>query len=577
MKLKRLFLLLMAFVIGLTLVLTGCNGGVDTPKANRYAQATGSPYTPAPDNPLIKKTNMYDNGYKFDPPVTVSVIRYYGPQVRFQAGESIDNNVWTQAYEKYCGIKLKSLFTVTDFTKYDLKVTTSIATDSLPDIMPIYTTLFFRVADSGRTKDLRPYYDKYLDAPLKTYMETAFGGTAYQTCFRNGILAALAPPSGQNPSMQWIRQDWLDRYNQPWPATINDSIKLMKFFCKKNPGAPASPQTFAFPINTNVSTGFENAFGAYSGIWIDDENGGLMRSDVSPKWKTVLQILSDLYADGYLDPDFTLNAQSVVETQMTNQQYGFDYNYRTAPDGLLNNTIAYNPKAIWKSGEIMDENGAPAKMQVSTRVADFTCVNKKSKYPEALMFLMNVYGDLIGGVGIEFRKYHDFLASDGTHYDSFFYPFATMKYPIVDNGAVIAAAQKANDLSKLTGEQLGIIEKFKDWTEKKDSYGWRLWAILSPGGSAETQKKIINSNNIYPDRGWGPETQAWIDHGPDLSSNRTTMFSRIVRGDVSVEAGFDEWVTYFTNNGGQDATTEISEWWKEVGKASIDNFTKTNK
>ncbi|MEI6603195.1 MAG: hypothetical protein WCL54_06875 [Clostridia bacterium] len=562
---KKIALLLFAFMIGLTLILSGCDKKpVETPKKVEFDKT-------------VVKTSKYINGYKYDPPVTVTKIQFYGPQVLFQPGEDIDHNVWTKAYEDYCGIKLKSLWTVTDFQKYDLKVTTSIATDSLPDLMPIYTTLFFRVADSGRAMDLKPFYDKYLDPELKTAMETASGGIAYKTCFRNGILAGIASPPAQSVNMQWIRKDWLDRYQQPWPKNINESIKLMKLFCKKNPGAPASPQTFAFPMTTGIATGFENAFGAYYGIWIDDGNGGLTRSDVSPKWKPVLQILSDLYAEQYIDNDFTLNAQSVMDTQMTNQQYGFMFGAATAPDGTLYNTIAYNPKAVWQSSEILDEQGNPAKMQVETRIGGFNCVNVKSKYPAALMLMTNVFGDLMGGIGIEFRKYHDFLGTDGAHYDSFFYPFAGFSYPPVNNAEIIAKAIKTQEFSKLTGEQLGIVEKFKDWTQKQDAYGWRLWAILRAGGSYETQHRIIQNDNIYPNRGWGPETPTWIDKGPDLFNFNRNIFAQIIRGDKMVDSGFEEWTTYYQNNGGTQCDQEMSDWWKAEGKVTFDTFMTTNK
>ncbi|MEI6603219.1 MAG: hypothetical protein WCL54_06995 [Clostridia bacterium] len=570
MKIRKLLLLALAFMVGLTLVLTGCDQTANDKKA--YSLKDQSSVTPRPFDKNVVPTSKYENGYKYDPPVTVSVVRYYGPQVKFQPGENIDNNVWTKAYEEYCGIKLKSLWTVTDSTKFDLKITTSIATNTLPDIIPVYTTLFFRVADSGRFMNLKPYYDKYLDPTLKTSMEVANAGIAYKTCFRNNILAALAAPTGKGGNMQWIRQDWLDKYNRPWPKNINESIDLMKFFCKKNPGAPASPQTFAFPLPVTIATGFENAFGAYAKMWLDDGNGGLVRSDISPKWKPVLQILSDMYADQYIDNDFALNAQSVIDTQMTNQQFGFMFGAKTAPDGTLYNTIGYNPKAVWKSGLITDETGAPAKIGIGTRIGGFTGINVNSQYPESVILLANVYDDLMNGIGIEFRKYHDFKGTDGANYDSFFYPFIGWYYPPIDFPKVIATAQKTKDFSKLTGEQLGILDKFKIWTENKDPYGWRLWAILTPGGSAETEQKIIDNNYLYPDRGWGPETQAWIDKGPDLYRKNDEAFALMVRGDKTIDEGFQEWVDYFTNNGGTEATTEINAWWKTEGQAVFASY-----
>ena len=546
--------------MGLTLILSGCG---ETTKKVRDP------------NVKVVKSDTFKDAYKFVPPVTVTTFRFYGPQVKFQKGEDIDNNVWTRAYEKYCGIKLKSDFSVQDFTQFDLKVTTSIATNSLPDIIPIYTTLFFRVADAGLAMDLTKVYNDYLEPDLKTMMEKANSGITYKTCKRNGILAAVASSSRPGPSMMWIRQDWLDKLGQKWPKTIYEAIDIMKLFHQKNAGAPAAPETFAFPITSRISTGFENAFGAYKDIWIDDGNGGIMRGDVSPKWKPVLQKLSDMYNDNQLDTSFSLSNQSLIDSQMTAQQFGFDFDKGSAPDGALYNSINTNKNAVWKSGFIPDVNGKPAKMAVDTRVGGFTCVNRDSLYPEAVMLLANIYGDLITGIGIEYRQYHDFLAPDGVNYDSFFYPLIAMIYPPIDNTKVIAAAIKSGKNEKypnLTGEQLGLFDKFKNWTEKKETYGWRLWACVYPGGSAYTQNWIIDNNYLYPDRGWGPETPTWIKKGPDLFNKSNIDFTQIVRGDKTVDEGFAAWVKYFNDNGGQVATQEMNVWWKAEGEASFKLF-----
>ena len=537
---------------------------IPTPSPTPNPNATA---TPAPRNGIVQ-TTAYPNGYKFDPPVTVTTMRFYGPQVKFLPGENIDNNVWTKAYESYLGIKLKSKFTVTDFTQYDLKVTTSIATDTLPDIMPIYTTLFFRVADSGRAKDLKPYYDRYLDTELKDMMQKENGGIAFNTCYRNGILAAIAAPTQSSPNMMWIRQDWLSKYGLSWPKNINEALKIMKTFSKKNAGAPMAPETFAFPLMAySMQSGFSNAFGAYSNIWISDGKDGLMRSDISTKWKPVLKTMQDMYDQGYIDPSFSLSNSSTIAYQMTQQQFGFDFDPSYAPDGTLNNSVKTNKKAVWKSGIIKDTNGNPALMQVNSRINGFTCVNKKSQYPEALMFIANLYGDLMNGAGTKYQKYHDIKGSDGVTYNTFFYPLVGMSFPYLDDSAMIDDAVKAKDNSKLTGAQLGILDSMKSWTDKKSVNGWGIWAIYNPLGSIKTQREIITNKLTLPDKGWGPETPTWLNKGPDLMGNNMQYFVRIIRGDYTVDGGFSSWTSYFNNNGGKTATSEINTWWKLEGKS----------
>ena len=50
------------------------------------------------------------------------------------------------------------------------------------------------------------------------------------------------------------------------------------------------------------------------------------------------------------------------------------------------------------------------------------------------------------------------------------------------------------------------------------------------------------------------------------------MFVKIIRGDMTVDDGFNQWVTYFNNNGGAKATEEINAWWISTGKAVFDSY-----
>ena len=541
--------------MGITFLLFGCN----------------QPQTNVVSNSIVK-TNQYPNGYKFEPPVTVTVIRFYGPQVIFQPGEDIDNNIWSRAYTAYCGIKIKTVLATTDYNEYDTKITTSIATDSLPDIIPSQTSQFERIVNSGKAFDLLAYYRTYLDTNLKDLMEKEMGGTAYKSTYKNGGLLALAIPQTKSPGMQWIRQDWLDKYGLKWPKTINDSISIMEYFCKNNAGSPTAKKTYAFPLTAAINTYFVNAFGAYRGIWIENQKGDLMKSELSPKWKSALYNLQKLYSKKYIEADFSLTNQTDIDTAMTNQQYGFFFGSLTSPDGTLYNSVAMNPNANWKSGLITQPSGEPAKVQNNTKVSSFFCVNKKSNYPEAVFFIANIYGDLANGVGEEFQSYHDFLGTDQIHYNTFWYPIINMSYPYIDTSKIINEALKSKDYSNLTGEMYGALERFKLWEKYKDYSGWRIWAISAHGGSAYTRNKILSQNDIYLDRGWGPDTPTWIAKGPDLNITCTQLFNDIITGKQSVEDGFYEWSNYFNKKGGIQATKEINLWWKTDGKATFSLF-----
>ena len=134
---------------------------------------------------------------------------------------------------------------------------------------------------------------------------------------------------------------------------------------------------------------------------------------------------------------------------------------------------------------------------------------------------------------------------------------------------LFANALKTNNSSKLTGAQLNYLEKYKTWTLKKNTLGWRTYAIYSPNGSLMTQKDILSNKLTVLDKGWGPDTPSWIGKGYDLVDSKTRYFKKNIRGDLTVEDGFNQWISYFNENGGKPATEEMNQWWDSEGKAGF--------
>ena len=181
------------------------------------------------------------------------------------------------------------------------------------------------------------------------------------------------------------------------------------------------------------------------------------------------------------------------------------------------------------------------------------------------MFLANIYGDLANGIGVNYKKYYNEVGSDKVSYDTFFYPLVNMSIPVEDNSSKISTAMKTSNFSKLSGTQLVLAGRMKEWIEKKSIQGWRIYAALKYKGSANTRNESIINNLTVPENGWGPETPTWISKGPELYMYTQNTFNQIIRGDISVDKGVATLKQYFNANGGAEATTEINAWWKAEG------------
>lgn len=106
----------------------------ETPSATETATATESP---APTE--IPKMDPLG---KYDTPIEVTTASIVYPTTTYPEGDSLDSNVWTKLYEEKLGIKTKHIWTAPE-EQYQAKMTASIASNDIPDIM-LVDEIFFQ-------------------------------------------------------------------------------------------------------------------------------------------------------------------------------------------------------------------------------------------------------------------------------------------------------------------------------------------------------------------------------------------------------------------------------------------------
>ena len=107
-------------------------------------------------------------------------------------------------------------------------------------------------------------------------------------------------------SYLWLRKDWMDALGLANPTTFDDLVTIMDAFMAADFDGNGVDDTIGIGIDKDLwysTRGLFSAFQAYPQYWIE-KDGALEWGGISEENKAALQFLADLYAKGYIDPEF---------------------------------------------------------------------------------------------------------------------------------------------------------------------------------------------------------------------------------------------------------------------------------
>ena len=227
MKRNRLLVLTLCILMIFSMILlSACSGDQDPVSQEPTDSAPpASDNDPTPDDDAGDEAIVADPFGKYDEPIDQTTIRILTSWMALDEGDDENNNIWSRAIRDTLGTNVTQLWTAPDWgPPFDEKVNLAIATDQLPDIIPVYTTLFYRMVDGGKLYDLTEVYEEYASPKLKEIMEMGDGVGLKSSTF-DGKLYALGQPNDYSErNMLWLRQDWLDKLDlKPpyWLCTRN--------------------------------------------------------------------------------------------------------------------------------------------------------------------------------------------------------------------------------------------------------------------------------------------------------------------------------------------------------------------
>ena len=547
-------------------------GTAPTPAEDKETPAQISPEgekqdAPAEEVPAPAETKAADPFGKYDTPVTLTAVRYLQDGIEFKEGESLENNVWSHAYEDQLGITLQYAWT-TPLAQYAQKLNVSIASDDLPDLMWVDAAQLKRMVEDDMLADLTDVYANYA-AEFTNKVLTDDGGSAMEAATFGGKLYGLPHIQSGYGSTEvlWVRADWLEKLGLDTPKTMEDVLNAARAFATQDPDGNGVDDTYGIGINKGllasnnlpyaVLDGFFNAYHAYPTIWVETADG-LAYGGVQPEMKNALAELQSLYAEGAIDPEFGVKDAVKVSEDANSGKVGMFYGYFwNCASGWLQDGKVNDPSIDWVAVPISSIDSKPASAMAPFATTYYTVVSKDCEHPEAAVKMYNLVLEKMFGATAEPEVYN--ATPDNIAVFNYAYSYGKPPLKNLDAQKAVCAALESGDASALNAEQMNYYNGCKEYLETGDLSLWGNYMMYGPTGGLAIINEYVTNGNVVTDKYYGAPTDGMSEYNATLEKLALETFTKIIIGTASIDE-FDTYVENWYKLGGQTITDEVNDW-----------------
>lgn len=510
---------------------------------------------------------------KYSPSVKISYslpfVGGYESSALDKLGYSVDNTPWTEEIEADLGVRLINEWAVTDNNAYMQKLTGSVATSDIPDILNILNgeDIAFTYAKSLYENELvleiSGLIEDYASEELKESIEVAGEEIFYPATFGGGIYAMPQITNGAAAydNIWWLRKDWLDNLNLSVPTDWDSFYAVMTAFANQDPDGNNQKDTYG--LSTALTSGHYdrilfNSLGAYPYMWYEDDMGNLVYGSVQPEMKRALEKIAELYAAGAIYPDLSANRYLGVLQNQSGMMAG-TLNFVKVFEPLYrgNTSVEFVPVKAFSMVDGEDD----VVLQGGDNSFRYWTVSKECKYPEVLIKLFNHY------IAADAAA-----ASDKELYNKLFTDVAGLA-PVITSHLkadgenaleVLHQAIENQDDSEL---QLESHKNMYNSVMKYVSDGNRAfygdYLLYARGGSYEIFYTEYTSDNFTVNKYNYAKTETMIDSEIFLADLQYETFYKIITGEATIDS-FDTFVTEWKAQGGTEITAEVNAWYKSM-------------
>jgi putative aldouronate transport system substrate-binding protein len=553
---------------------TGCMGKESSTVAGGSTAASPSA---GPARILAETPHPTKDPYgKYDPPITVKVIhRTNDNAFWFPQGDSIDNNIYTRRYEKDLGIKYEFLWTspsVQGAEKFNLMLSSG----DLPDFLQVNKYEFEQLYSAGLLQDMTDAIVDYANDYLREHLTGEYQ-ELLDCATRDGRYYGFGAGNAfiDTAHVTWLRKDYMDALGLSEPKTIEDLDAFMKAMKNNNPAGLSPADTFPLAVR-GADQGSEDyimnaayywMFNSYPLIWYKNSKGelehGMFGAESRARTRAALAKAREFYQKGYISPTFSTDTYDLMVENLTQGKATVYFGDVWGSWWPLPVTLDTDPNADWLPVGPPQAGSDPAHMAGNrVNVTRILVTTTKSKYPEALVKMSNLFLDLNDDPAkMEFNTYNTDPA-DGNQ--------IFLAYPLeLHNPAFNVDALHDITEAQNSGDPSGLCEAFRSfydtamaYEKNKDKAGWPAYrSYLKDGTSLAVTDKFIQNNLVVYNEYTREPTQFMIENEPTVKKLFDTMAVGVISGALDI-IEFDKFISQWDSIFGNTATKEVNDWYK---------------
>lgn len=593
-----------AACLAMTLLLTACAApsepaATSSTPASSPAAESGAPAPEAPEG-----SAKYF--HKYDPPITLTTHAIVPPTRLYQDNDTAEDNAWTRWQKETMGIEWKLAWTAPDAPTDQQKLDLAFASGDMPDVICPTPAQLSKYVQAGLVQPIDDVVEQYASPLVKWGIEDAITqtqGAFYLPATINGQIYAM--PTMSDTIANWyngfIRQDILDELGKKMPTTIAELEDVFAAYKAKYPDKYPFAMENKLKAMQIVNSAYQVGRGRFdNGYWIELADGNVGYGSIQPEAKQALEKMAEWYKKGYINPEFVVKDEEKMKQDIIAGDfftyYGMWASIASPFTPMWENVPESNPIVM----HFLKGEDGKTKVYDKTWFEGLKAITVNCKNPEALMYMMNDNWDSERRNNQELR---DQMKDQG-------YEF---KYPITEERQPINVEQAAKDHPQATEikelwkydypvevQGMGYFNNF--FTHNSRLFGFNGIpvsvlnqdlksmaeaqragdeSLMTPNGktmydqwNATTPNMIKNwalteeywsefekSGNYVADIFAGAPTELMSEKMTYLNKLELETYTRIIMGTAPVSE-FDTFVENWKNNGGNEITAEVNEWYK---------------
>ncbi len=351
---------------------------------------------------------------KYKETVTYSIGKATPGIPKLPQGDTYEDNAYTRYLKETLNIQNEDKFEAQSGDNYNQKVSMAIASDDIPDIMSVDAATLRQLVDNDMVADLTSVYKSSASDRLKEKYDSYNGRALDAATFDDKLMALPTTQNANNPTMLWLRKDWLDKLGLEEPKTVDDMEKILTEFVQKDPGGNGEGKTIGLALSSAIGGLYgslfvaDNIFATYNSFprqWIE-EDGKVVYGSITEETKQGLGRLADWYKKGLIDPQ--LAVRKSIEDTIINGQTGAYFGPWWTPDYPLNSAKQKNEDIDWQPYIISEDGSGVITAYTQNPASEFYVVKKGFEHPELLPKLASVLNDKLVYEDYDYEPILDF-------------------------------------------------------------------------------------------------------------------------------------------------------------------------